>query len=395
MKDNEASMCEHRSPINRRWALKKISAAAAAILAAPYISRARAETTTIRALMWQPYVFPDIIAQFEKEHEVKFAPTFFDGNSEAYNKLRLGGTRDFDIVMADGNWPALYFREKLIREFDFTKLPNTKGYYPQFAPATYKRLIDAESGKHFGVPSAWGGLGIVYNAGHVTNELGGSLEVLFDPQFGGKLTASGRFEENIALAGMLVTHQMGTRNNPRPDGKPFNPYVLTDAELAAVEKLLIEQKKLLLTRYTDETQLEQLLAGGAAWLANEPGYVYRKLLQREEQGELSDDFRYTLRPKEGAIGWIDAWMVTSGVEDANKLDLCLSFINLQISPAVHYRLAKEVGASPTTDVRSLASPAERAMYFMDRAAETEDMYMIDQPYSVEKWERVWSNVQAS
>ena len=45
-------------------------------------------------------------------------------------------------------------------------------------------------------------------------------------------STSARFEENIALAGILAAHEMGTIEAERPDGKPFNPYVLTDDELA-------------------------------------------------------------------------------------------------------------------------------------------------------------------
>ena len=37
--------------------------------------------------------------------------SFFDGNSEAYNKLRVGGPNEFDLVQADGFWPQLYFQE--------------------------------------------------------------------------------------------------------------------------------------------------------------------------------------------------------------------------------------------------------------------------------------------
>ncbi len=37
--------------------------------------------------------------------------SFFDGNSEAYNKLCVGGPNEFDLVQTDGFWPQLYFQE--------------------------------------------------------------------------------------------------------------------------------------------------------------------------------------------------------------------------------------------------------------------------------------------
>ena len=87
------------------------AAGAAATFPAPFIRNAEAATMQLRALMWEPYVLPGMVAEFESTHGVKFATTFFDGNSEAYNKLKLGGTKDFDLVQADGFWSRVYFRE--------------------------------------------------------------------------------------------------------------------------------------------------------------------------------------------------------------------------------------------------------------------------------------------
>ncbi len=79
--------------VDRRQVLTGLAVGTAAALATPYIRPASAAVTSLRALMWEGYVLPDVVAAFEEEHQVKFAPSFFDGNSEAYNKLKLGGTR--------------------------------------------------------------------------------------------------------------------------------------------------------------------------------------------------------------------------------------------------------------------------------------------------------------
>src|SRR4051812_26223169 len=65
----------------------------------PFIGNAAAARPTLRLLMWQPYAIKEIIAAFEEKLGAKFSPTFFDGNSEAFNKLKVGGTKDFDMVM--------------------------------------------------------------------------------------------------------------------------------------------------------------------------------------------------------------------------------------------------------------------------------------------------------
>ncbi|WP_172331867.1 PotD/PotF family extracellular solute-binding protein [Mangrovicoccus sp. HB161399] len=380
----------------RRRALKLMAGGTAMALAAPYCIRpAEAQENTLRALMWEGYALPEVIAAFEEAHGVRFTPTFFDGNSEAYNKLRVGGSKDFDLVQADGFWPGLYYREGLIRSFDFAALSSSGGYFPTFKPETFELLMDAESGDVFGAPFCWGSYGITYNADAVPAEKAGSLELMFDPDFAGRLSTSARFEENIAMAGILVAERMGTKDAPRPDGKSFNPYVLTDEELAGVEALLIEQKRLLLTRYQDNNTLRQLLAGQAVVAAPEFAQVYRLLRAEHDAGNLPTEFDHQLVPKEGGLGWVDTWLVTSGVEDGGRLELATAWIDMITSPEVMKKISLASGCSTTVDIRSLSTPEEQALFLMDRTAELEDMYMFDQPSSTEKWERVWSNMQAA
>jgi spermidine/putrescine-binding protein len=381
--------------LDRRQVLKTIAAGTTAAIAAPYIRPASAAPTTLRALMWEGYVLPDVIAAFEEKNKLKFAPTFFDGNSEAYNKLRVGGTKDFDLVQADGFWPSLYFREKLIRTVDYGKMPSTKNLFPVFQPEKYKLLTDETTGVHFGVPFCWGSYGITYNKNEMPPEKAASIECMFDPAFSGRLSTSARFEENIALAGILVATRMGTINKPRPDGKSFNPYHLTDEELAGVEKLLIEQKKLLLTRYQDNATLAQLLESGTIVAAPEFAQVYRQLLNKKAKGEITTDFAHTLIPKEGGLGWVDTWLVSYGVPDGPTLDVCQAFIDTMTSQETMKKIAMASGCSTTIDIRSLSTPEEQTLYLMDRTNELSDMYMFDQPSSPEKWERVWSRMQAA
>ncbi|MBN9074429.1 MAG: extracellular solute-binding protein [Rhizobiales bacterium] len=383
--------------IDRRGVLKGMGAIGAASVAASTfrINYARAQTRKLRALMWEPYLLPEVVKEFEAKHNVEFAPTFFDGNSEAYNKLRVGGTKDFDLVQADGFWPRLYFQEGLIRGVDYSKMPSTENFFPIFKPDRFDILVDKASGTKFGVPFCWGSYGITYNADGISPEKASSIECLFDPEFAGRLSANARFEENIALAGVLVTYRLGTRDKPRPDGKPFNPYVLTDEELAEVEKLLIEQKKLLLTRYQDNGTLFQLLASGAIVAAPEFAQVYRQLLAKVAEGEVTGDIRHTLIPKEGGLGWVDTFLVSSGVADGDQFDLAQDFINTMISLDNMKVIGDRTGCSTTIDLRSVSTPEQQKFFLMDRTEELADMFMFDQPSSPEKWERVWSNMQAA
>ena len=388
-----------RPHLTRRGVLKGAGAVALAgaanVLPTPFIRDAQAATLEIRALMWEPYVLPEMISAFETEYGAKFSTTFFDGNSEAYNKLKLGGTRDFDLVQADGFWSRLYHRQGLIRDIDLSKIPVMDNAFPAFVPPDYELLTAEDGGAAIGVPFCWGGYGITYNADQITEEQVSSLEVLFDPAHGGRLSASARFEENIALAAILVTARMGTQTAERPDGKPFNPYVLTDDELAGVEALLIEQKRLLMTRYQDLGTLNNLMRSGVVWAAPEFSQVYRQLQALKREGQSDIDIQHKLQAKEGGLGWIDSWMVTSGVEDSEKLEICQSFMNSLLQPENMKQIADQAGTSTCIDIRDLVTEKERELFLMDRTAELKGLHMFDEPSSPEKWERVWSNMEAA
>jgi spermidine/putrescine-binding protein len=360
----------------------------------PFVRNAEAATLEIRRLEWEVYNIKDHVAAFEKKFKCKVSAGFFDGNSEAYNKLKAGGTRDFDIVMADGFWPRLYGSQGLVLPLDYKKIPNLKNVFPDFMPPNYNLLKKEGSEEMIAAPYCWGGYGITENIDKIGAEDQDTLEVLFNPKYKGKLSVSARFEENIAMAGILVADRMGTKDKPRPDGKPFNPYVLTDEELKEVKKILIEQKPLLVTRYNDTDTLERLFRANAVWAAPEWAQTYRKLHFDYLDGKSKLRFKHLLRPKEGGLGWVDTHMITSGVKDSEKLELCYEWINfrLDLQNMVDINIIK--GVPSTVDTRKLIPERYAEALFMNQTSMVKELYPFDAPSDPEKWERVWSEVEA-
>ncbi len=201
---------------------------------------AKAAATELRWLGWEHYNVKPIVEGFEKEHGVRVSSGFFDGNSEAYNKLRAGGTNDFDLVMADGFWPRLYAKQGLTQPVDYSKIPNMQHVFDDFKAPNYMLLTEEGGDRTIAGPNCWGGYGFTVNLDRVDATDADSVSLLFNEKYEGHLSTSARFEENIALAGILAAHELGTIDKPRPDGKPFNPYVLTDEELQRCKELLIK-----------------------------------------------------------------------------------------------------------------------------------------------------------
>lgn len=383
----------------RRDVIKATLSGAAALAAmksmGPFVRDAEAATLELRWLGWEHYNVKSITSAFEQEHDCKVSAGFFDGNSEAFNKLKAGGTKDFDLVMADGFWPRLYGKQGLVQPTDYGKLANLKHVFPDFMPGGYDLLREEDGEAMVAAPNCWGGYGYTVNMDKIDEADADSVGLIYNEKYGKHFSSSARFEENIALTGILVAHQMGTIDGARPDGKPFNPYVLTDEELEACKKLLIKQKDLLVTRWNDEDTLERLLRAQVVWASPEWSGIYRRIHFDTLDGKSDLNMRHVLRPKEGGLGWVDTWGITSGVTDSEHLELAHKWIDFRLKPENMAIVATEIGWAPCVDVRDMIPERYVETLFLNETSAIQGLYQFDAPSSPEKWERIWSEVEAA
>lgn len=378
-----------------RTTLTGAAAAAAWRASGPFVRDAEAATLELSWLGWEHYNIDSLTAAFEKQFDCRVSAGFFDGNSEAYNKLKVGGVEDFDLVMADGFWPRLYARQGLTQPVDFGRIANMEHVFPEFTPPSFMLLQEEDGENMIAAPNCWGGYGFTVNMDKVAPEDANSVSLLFNEAYGGHLSTSARFEENIALAGILAAHRMGTIDAERPDGKDFNPYVLTDAELEEAKKLLIKQKGLLVTRWNDEDTLERLLRSQVVWASPEWSGIYRRIHFDRLDGESDLNMDHILRPKEGGLGWVDTWCITAGVQDSEKRELAHEWINFRLKPENMATVATDIGWAPTVDVRDMIPQRYVETLFLNQTEAIKGLYQFDAPSDPEKWERVWSEVEAA
>jgi spermidine/putrescine-binding protein len=384
---------------SRRLVVKSGMAAAAAGFTwkatGPFVRDAEAATLELRWLGWEEYNVKVLTAEFEKQNGVKVSAGFFDGNSEAYNKLRGGGTEDFDLVMADGFWPRLYHSKGLVQSVDYGKLSNLEHVFPDFVPPNYTLLREDGGDAMVAAPNCWGGYGMTVNTDKVEDADSESLTLMVNEKYKGHLSTSARFEENIAMMGILAAHNLGTKDDERPDGKPFNPYVLTDAELEEVKRLLIQQKSLLVVRWNDNDTLERLLRAQVVWASPEWSGLFRRIHFDKLDGKSDVSLKHVLRPTEGGLGWVDTWGITSGVTSSEKLEVAHKWIDFRLSRENMSYIATEIGWSPTVDVRDMIPARYVETLFLDQTSSIKGLHQFDAPSSPEKWERVWSEVEAA
>jgi spermidine/putrescine transport system substrate-binding protein len=77
------------------------------------------------------------------------------------------------------------------------------------------------------------------------------------------------------------------------------------------------------------------------------------------------------------------------------VELAHRWIDLFLTKENFVRVVRSTGYGGTVDVRELLKPDEIELYFQEKSADASQLHMFDQPSSPEKWERIWSDVEAS
>ena len=151
----------------------------------PWVRTSQSAQLEISWLGWEHYNVKTLTAEFEKTHGCKVSAGFFDGNSECYNKLRAGGTKDFDMFMADGFWPRLYYKQGLSQATDYSKLANLKYCFSDFLPPNYMLLQEEGGTNMVAGPNCWGGYGFSYNTEKISKEEAETVLLPVQPQIQG------------------------------------------------------------------------------------------------------------------------------------------------------------------------------------------------------------------
>ena len=171
--------------------------------------------------------------------------------------------------------------------------------------------------------------------------------------------------------------------------------MLSDEELEECKRLLIKQKPLLVNRWNDEDTLERLLRAQVVWASPEWSGIYRRIHFDKLDGKSDLNMRHVLKPTEGGLGWVDQWSITSGVTDSEKLEIAHKWIDFRLEREAMKTVAVEIGWAPTVDVRDMLDERYVDTLFLNETEAIHGLYQFDAPSSPEKWERIWSAVEAA
>jgi putative spermidine/putrescine transport system substrate-binding protein len=283
---------------------------------------ASAQERELRIFTFEGYTDDEWVKEFETANNAKVNVTYTGSVDEMFAKMKGSDGADYDLISIDTSLFSRYIDQGLIVPYDMAKIPNKANLLPAFQ--NVKEVM--RDGKQYGVPIAWGSLGLIYDKDQV-KPAPTSWEALWDEKYKGRIIVLDDTNNNIVNTAIILGY---------PD--PFN---LTDEQLQAVKQKLIDQKKVLLSYFAGYEEGNNIWESGNAVLMFSMGEFQAVDLKKRGY-----NVAYII-PKEGGVGWLDTWAMSKGVHDP---ELAHAWVNFFLDKSVGERLSAKYGYGNTTSV---------------------------------------------
>jgi putative spermidine/putrescine transport system substrate-binding protein len=303
--------------------------------------------------------------------------------------VQLMKTGQYDGVSASGDATLRLIAGGDVSPVDFSLIPNYANVFDGLKNQPYNTV----DGKGYGVPHGRGANVLMYDPA-VVKTVPDTWSVVFDPSspYKGKVTAYNYaiYVADAALYLMATKPELGIKN----------PYALDETQLAAAKELLVQQKALIGKYWgtaTDEiTGFENgEMAIGTAW------QYQANVINADGKTKVE-----VTKPKEGATGWSDTWMISSKAAHPNCMYAWMDYI---ISPKANADVTVYFGEAPVSDAACAEADKQQAG-FCDLFHAKDETYFKDVWYwntptttcldgrtdvqctDFDAWTKVWTEV---
>jgi spermidine/putrescine-binding protein len=317
-------------------------------------------------LDWAGYEIPEFWGEFKNNHpDAKVEFSFLTESAEVYSKLQSGF--EADLVHPCSNFWKLLVDEGLVQPIDTSKLSNWNSVIESLAK---EGVFD---GKQYWIPWDWGFESILVRK-DLVEKVPESWADIWDPQYKGRISINDSGEAAHIWASLALG---------------LDPWNQTDEQYAQVKQKLLDLAPNVLAYWSGQTDLDQMLAAGDAWLgvgAWNASYV--SLLNEGLDVEYID-------PKEGRTGYLCGF----GIPTTSKnVDLALEMIDAYLAPESMAYLANEYGYGiANQDAIKLVKPEMVELLGLeDQAIISKTIfYKSISPEQRELWTNTWSEVKTS
>jgi spermidine/putrescine-binding protein len=330
------------------------------------------KTPTLTLLVWEGYADPSFVRSFEEQNHCKVSASYMTSSDELVAKLRGGSARNYDVISPSSDVATMISTAELAEPLDLSKLPS----YNQLSPKLTSLPLVRVNGKVYGAPFMWGPDPLIYDT-RVFPEPPETWNVFWDPKYRGKISVWDDLS-TVYMAAQVLGFD-------KPD--PSHLYNLTDDELQAVRKKLLELKPNIRKMWATGGELTNLFQNHEVVAAM--GWP----LMTNQLRKINFPVGETI-PKENTTGWIDHLMITAASE--NK-ELATKFLEYMIQAQTQKKVTDVTGYTPANPLAAqVMTPAEQRNLHLDDVDNYQKrIYFWQNVPRRAKYNEIWNEVKAA
>src|SRR5467141_2386420 len=330
------------------------------------------KTPTLNLLVWEGYADPSFVKAFEEHHHCKVSASYMGSSDELVAKLRGGSAGNYDVISPSSDVATSIAEAGLAAPLDLSKIPG----YAQLSPQLTSLPLVRVKGQVYGVPFMWGPDPLIYDT-TIFPQPPDSWTVLWDPKYKGKISVWDDLS-TVYMAAQILGYD-------KPD--PSQLYNLTDEQLAAVKKKLIELKPNVRKMWSSGGELTNLFQNHEVVLAM--GWPLNTNDLRKLNFPIGE-----MIPKENTTGWIDHLMITSA--SSNK-ELAHAFLEYMIQAKTQKLVTDRTHYTPANPGASqFLTPDEMKGLHLDNPdAYMQRIYFWQDVPRRAKYNEIWNEVKAA
>lgn len=315
-----------------------------------------AATPVLRVLAWPGYAEPEVVQSFERQHGVRVEVTVVTADASLWQKISTRNM-DYDVFAVNAAELQRYIASNLVQPLQPGQIPNTRRQLVRFRDL--KKIPGLMSGgKTFGIPFTYSEMGLIYDRKQISTPPT-SIAALWDPRYHGKVIAYDGGTHNFSLAAQSL--------------KLKSPFHIDAADWSRAAGQLIELRHNVLGFYTQpEESAELFLHHKAALMFANYGMQQVHLLKNA-----GADIGYAI-PKEGALTWLDCWVITLAVRDTT---LAHAWIDHLLGEQASRLLTERQGLASTMVEPTATRPEDRLLW-------------LQPPEDTGRREKLWGRIRS-
>lgn len=262
-----------------------------------------AATGKINIFNWSDYVYPETVAEFEKNNGVKVRYDYYDSNETLEAKM-LTGKSGYDLVAPSIANVGRQIKAGAYQEIDKNQIPN----YNNIDPELLKQMAQVDPGNKYAVPYFWGINTLAINKDKVAQALGtdklpeNEWDLVFNPEYTAKLKSCGiSFFDSPTEQYPLVLKYLGKDPNSE------------NADDLNAANELMKKVRGDVKRFSSSGYIDDMARGD---LCVSIGYGGDLNIAKNRAKEANNGVNIqVLTPKTGVGIWIDSFMIPKDAEN--------------------------------------------------------------------------------